>query len=310
MKINEIIKELRYFKGYFPKEALEQAIANKEDIIPELIKEIELSIANIEQLQQNDDIFGYLYAFYLLAQFREKKAFPLIVKFFTILEGDDYYFTGDIITEALDEILASVYDGNLSIIKEVIENKNIEEFIRSAFMDFLLILYKFDEITREELISYFRSLFNGRLEREHSYIWDNLIHCCAEIFAEELIDEINLSYSKGLINYYEVPRKEIIHAIKTKYYKYSELRKRKKIDNAIEEMDWWACFREDNGLSGSFEDEFDEPEVNDDSFSDNIGNIISDGSTPYKREARKIGRNESCPCGSGKKYKYCCGKKA
>lgn len=30
--------------------------------------------------------------------------------------------------------------------------------------------------------------------------------------------------------------------------------------------------------------------------------------TPYVREAPKIGRNETCPCGSGKKYKYCCGK--
>ena len=30
-------------------------------------------------------------------------------------------------------------------------------------------------------------------------------------------------------------------------------------------------------------------------------------SEPYKREGRKIGRNESCPCGSGKKYKKCCG---
>lgn len=27
-----------------------------------------------------------------------------------------------------------------------------------------------------------------------------------------------------------------------------------------------------------------------------------------KREGRKIGRNEPCPCGSGKKYKVCCGK--
>jgi len=30
----------------------------------------------------------------------------------------------------------------------------------------------------------------------------------------------------------------------------------------------------------------------------------------YKREGRKIGRNEPCPCGSGKKYKHCCGKVA
>lgn len=29
---------------------------------------------------------------------------------------------------------------------------------------------------------------------------------------------------------------------------------------------------------------------------------------PTMRESRKIGRNEPCPCGSGKKYKRCCGR--
>ena len=29
---------------------------------------------------------------------------------------------------------------------------------------------------------------------------------------------------------------------------------------------------------------------------------------PYHREGEKIGRNEPCPCGSGKKYKNCCGR--
>jgi preprotein translocase subunit SecA len=29
---------------------------------------------------------------------------------------------------------------------------------------------------------------------------------------------------------------------------------------------------------------------------------------PFKREIQKVGRNEPCPCGSGKKYKLCCGK--
>jgi preprotein translocase subunit SecA len=34
----------------------------------------------------------------------------------------------------------------------------------------------------------------------------------------------------------------------------------------------------------------------------------SDGKpAPVRREGRKIGRNEPCPCGSGKKYKRCCG---
>ena len=30
--------------------------------------------------------------------------------------------------------------------------------------------------------------------------------------------------------------------------------------------------------------------------------------TPYKRKGEKIGRNDPCPCGSGKKYKNCCGR--
>ena len=30
---------------------------------------------------------------------------------------------------------------------------------------------------------------------------------------------------------------------------------------------------------------------------------------PVKREGKKVGRNDPCPCGSGKKYKKCCGRK-
>lgn len=29
---------------------------------------------------------------------------------------------------------------------------------------------------------------------------------------------------------------------------------------------------------------------------------------PYRRDEPKVGRNDPCPCGSGKKYKKCCGK--
>ena len=29
---------------------------------------------------------------------------------------------------------------------------------------------------------------------------------------------------------------------------------------------------------------------------------------PVKRDSSKVGRNDPCPCGSGKKYKNCCGK--
>jgi preprotein translocase subunit SecA len=37
-----------------------------------------------------------------------------------------------------------------------------------------------------------------------------------------------------------------------------------------------------------------------------------DGSAPepQRRKTKKVGRNDPCPCGSGKKYKKCCGRAA
>ncbi len=52
--------------------------------------------------------------------------------------------------------------------------------------------------------------------------------------------------------------------------------------------------------------EFQHAEVN--AMAEEGGEAGEAVATPYVREGRKIGRNEPCPCGSGKKYKQCHGK--
>ncbi len=37
------------------------------------------------------------------------------------------------------------------------------------------------------------------------------------------------------------------------------------------------------------------------------GGIIPEKGEPVRRDTPKVGRNDPCPCGSGKKYKKCCG---
>ena len=37
-------------------------------------------------------------------------------------------------------------------------------------------------------------------------------------------------------------------------------------------------------------------------------NKKKNNSSPFIRSEKKVGRNDPCPCGSGKKYKHCCGK--
>ncbi len=46
------------------------------------------------------------------------------------------------------------------------------------------------------------------------------------------------------------------------------------------------------------------------SGSDVVEKAIADTTKPIRRDTPKVGRNEPCPCGSGKKFKNCCGKNA
>ena len=43
-------------------------------------------------------------------------------------------------------------------------------------------------------------------------------------------------------------------------------------------------------------------------FEQSNNNAKKNNNSPFIRSGKKVGRNDPCPCGSGKKYKHCCGK--
>jgi len=97
---------------------------------------ISFSAANPNYLVDNPDYMGFTYALYLLAQFKEKQAYPIIVKYVSQLtNGLDG--TGDMVTEDLGSLLASVCNGDLSLIKQLIENPERNGYVRSAALESL-----------------------------------------------------------------------------------------------------------------------------------------------------------------------------
>lgn len=65
-------------------------------------------------------------------------------------------------------------------------------------------------------------------------------------------------------------------------------------------------------LDKIYNDDFDDEDEwcmdGEDEDEDDNGWFDFEEQEPYVREEAKIGRNDPCPCGSGKKYKKCCGK--
>ena len=86
MTIEEIFAKLdTYDYSNFPSEALEAAIQQQEAMIPALLSIIGRIGNNPHFLDESPDYMGFIYAIYLLAQFREKRAYPLIVQYFAQL---------------------------------------------------------------------------------------------------------------------------------------------------------------------------------------------------------------------------------
>src|SRR5699024_5249795 len=93
--------KLRYFNEEFPREALEQAIENQEETTKILLNELDEMIEYPESTVEDDDYFLYFYAFYLLAQFREKEGFPRILKLISMPPDIVVSMYGVIITDDL-----------------------------------------------------------------------------------------------------------------------------------------------------------------------------------------------------------------
>ena len=291
-QLQSILRELEFHNRTFPREALASAIANRDRIIPYLLEIIEQAAQNIEYLEKEQNYMAHMYAMYLLAQFREKKAYPLIVDFFSIPGEMATDVTSDVVTEGLGRILASVSGRDISLIKSLIEKKDLGEYVRTAGLKALVTLVASGQIERDEVMIYFRELFREKLARDYSGVWDGLVARSADLYPEEVYEDIKQAYeddlvSTGYINMDDVQntmnrgKDSVLDTLQhNSYYTL--------IEDAIWEMESWACFDESESF-GKKEQPQQPEQVH---------------ATTKKQE--KIGRNAPCPCGSGKKYKKCC----
>jgi len=152
------------------------------------------------------------------------------------------------------------------------------------------------ERTREEVMDYFASRFRGRLQREPDCIRTALVCRCVDLYPGEVHADSEQAYSDGLVEpfmiaweavqeAYAMGKQAALARLADSYHP---------IDDTVAEMSWWACFGKEARKPKGHE-------------------AIPGASGPRKARQSvrpavpKVGWNDPCPCGSGKKYKKCCG---
>ncbi|HEX5085956.1 MAG TPA: DUF1186 domain-containing protein [Blastocatellia bacterium] len=297
----EFLQPLEFLVRPFPRDAVEAAISRRVESTPHLLHALQWADENPDAANHaHPPYLLHLYAFFLLAQFREARACPLILR----LARNPAFeaLTGDIATENLHQILASVCDGNTAPIEELIEDPAVDEWVRGAAVRSFGVLLHTGRKSRDTVSTYFGQLFAGRLLSEPNHAWDALIEVCTDFGMREHLDEIRRLFREEIadpwIDDLDDLEREIAlppgTSTRVRWDRYAL------IDDTISEMGSWHCFSE-NAAQEDEEADFDDLADMEDALADVFP------AAPVVRAAPKIGRNDQCPCGSGKKYKKCCG---
>lgn len=273
-------------------------MARREDIAPELLRILEDTVERASELQAGSDYMAHLYAMFLLAQFREPRAYPLVVRYASLPDDVLDSLSGDFVTEDLSRVLASVCGGDLSGIQSLIENQSVSQWARGAAVASLAMMVATGQKSRDEIVSYYAELFQGKLEKDWSHVWDALVSRSSDLYPDELLDDIRQAYEEGLVDEcyigFDDVMRDLAQGKDRILARLAENPHRRLIDDTVAEMRWWACFQQDKRNSPVQVT----PRPTAAPFA---------APSTFRRASPKTGRNEPCPCGSGKKFKKCCG---
>tara|TARA_R110002050_G_scaffold47065_1_gene110216 strand:+ start:240 stop:1808 length:1569 start_codon:yes stop_codon:yes gene_type:complete len=236
-----------------------------------------------------------VHAIYLLGELEATDSLETI--FDVLGQSDEYFdlFLGDFLTSAIWEPIYKMAANDLEACKEFMSTPGIDTYARATIPDVLEQLAIHRPERRDEVLSWYADVIQFFLD---STLEDNVIDSdviallicnVIDIDGTELVPEIEQLFKRGLVSQGICGDWQ---AVKEAFERPDSFDKRKEIlpivDRYEEITATWAEYIEEIGSSPTDYYDYFSPSV-----------------MPVRAEP-KIGRNDPCPCGSGKKYKKCC----
>jgi len=251
-----------------------------------------------------------LHSLWLLADLKAAEALPDVLNILRQNEEFLDYWFNDFLTEDFWEALYHIGGNNLEALKAFIFEPNIYWAARGVISTTIQKIALHQPNRRTQIIAWYQSVFEHFLSLEDndpSINIDVLTFMVIECFsfnAKELLPGIKKIYERNWIlpiefNSFEELEKEMeSHCV-------SSFEKRIVFSNIFERykatLSSWHFYRMkyDENFRKQQEDRL--KPIPKTSYSSNF-----EKPQTVVRDGKKVGRNDPCPCGSGKKYKKCC----
>lgn len=290
-ELQKAIEDITYFTNTFPEKAFQVITANKEEAIPYLREAVEHALCKRMELEEGYQ--RHFYALFLLAEFQDRESFPRIVELVSLPEDEVEYLIGDTVTEGLPDILYNTYNGDMNLLKNSIQNRNINEFVRASMLDVMGQLYLDGILEESNWKDFLRKIvYDGR---EYDYIYNAVEIMLCQCHFVDMLPEIRYMFEQDLLD--EIVMEKYDSCVDAMFeYRKNEERFCDTPFIAADTLRHWAMFTEKS------EDAVNN--IRDKNYERMFREIEREWDEPVRKV--KIGRNDLCPCGSGKKYKFCC----
>jgi Protein of unknown function (DUF1186) len=247
--VTEILDAFKIFDGNYKREQVDAAIELKENITPFLLEILENVLADPDAYTENDDLYDHIYSLMLLGHFRESKAHKVIIDVFSLPGKIPHELFGDLTTSNLPTILLRTCGGSIERIKSMATNRDVDDYCRISALNAMAYAVVEGIASREDVISFFGTLFTGDEAEAVSDFWSLLANFVCNLYPEELMDTIKKAYDNELIFSGIVGYKDFKKALEDGKAKCLERLKidfdMRSLDDVHDGMSWWACFNEE-----------------------------------------------------------------
>jgi uncharacterized protein len=281
-----------------PREAMQWTLGHWEEATPGLLDVLERYTSGADR--SDETARAVFFILHLAGERQDTRVFPLLCRLAQNGEAIETAL-GDGITTTLKRILISTYNGDLDALKSVIEAAEADEFVRAAALEVLAYLTATGRIAREETEAYLLRLYNTMQPQHQGFVWSGWVLAIALLGLEAFSGVVRQAFGRGLIDpmvmNYDSFRRDLGRTLadpeRMAGFRYDRLGP---LGDAIGELSSWYAFSD--AAKRDQERRATGQEDNPLSFAD----APQSGVDPFKG----VGRNDPCPCGSGKKFKKCC----
>ena len=292
----------------YPEKALDEILADREKYLPQIRQILQRVVEDPDFYVDEEDYNGHMFAVYLLSQWRDTDSFQLILDAFS---GDSIEnIWGDVMHE-VGKFIVSTFSGDVRTVVDFIKNPDFNSFVRMNAFGGLVNIYYQEQLERQQLIEIAREIFSDCSRPEETILLSGLVCECCRFYSPELDQDIGRLFEEKLIDDMWVDYES--------YKECNENRDReteekddsfcKPVCDIHQELKKWDMFSSptgaasqntnsarNNGADNYYDDDY--------SDKDNAASLSQKQAPAEKYPG--TGRNDNCPCGSGKKYKKCC----